>query len=174
MRLPNGAKREPQSGLFLSAKILRIHCKKQGSGRIDPTVLCTSKLVFCFFVKKTAFSKPTISPLREHHFWGFKPHMFMFFSCFFNTFFEVQFFTSNMTMLSFTCKLHIFRAGFHANSSWKNMKNHQKLLLKTSHPKNVFFYCHFHECAPRLHKNSISGGFFKDKLQEFCVFLRLS
>ena len=55
MRVPNGAKMDPKSALFLSVKIMRIQCKTQGWGG-GPLILKLDKnQVFVFFCKKKYF-----------------------------------------------------------------------------------------------------------------------
>ena len=83
MRLPNGAKMEPKCALFLSVKIIRIHCKKRGLGSHGPILKMHQNQDVLFFVQKTDFSQPTISPRQEPHFLGLRTHFFTFFEVFF-------------------------------------------------------------------------------------------
>ena len=169
MSTPNGAKMEPKSGLFLGVKIIRVHCKTHRKAGIQ-AVPFLFKMQILFFYEKLVFSKPSVLPRREHHFWGFTPHIWMFFSCFFNTFFEVPFCTSNMAMLSFTCKLHTFCAVIHASAAWKNLKNHQKLLLKTSRNKTFFLVSFSRMCAAPTRELDFWWFFQGQKTGIFCFF----
>ena len=58
MRAPNGAKMEPKSALFLSVKIIRIHCKKQGLGSVGPPVALPQNPVFFVLQKKLLVHNP--------------------------------------------------------------------------------------------------------------------
>jgi len=58
MRVPNGAKMDPKSALFLRVKIMRIHCKKQGLGRGAAILKLDQNLVFYFCKKKLLFHDP--------------------------------------------------------------------------------------------------------------------
>ncbi len=55
MRVPNGAKLDPKSTLFLRVKIVRIHCNKQGLGGGPSILNLDKKTHFVFFCKKNCF-----------------------------------------------------------------------------------------------------------------------
>ena len=73
MRVPNGAKMDPKSALFLRVKIMRIHCKKQGLGSQNP-FFPGPKLYLFYFFQKSYFSQSSISPRQEHYFSGLRTY----------------------------------------------------------------------------------------------------
>ena len=56
MRAPNGAKMDPKNTLFWLVKIMRFHCKKQGSGGGPFILKLDQNIVFLFFVKNCFFT----------------------------------------------------------------------------------------------------------------------
>ena len=79
---------DPKSALFLSVKIMRIHCKKQGLGGGRSIIRYAPKSSFFIFAKKTVFSQPSVSPRQEAHFSGLRTCFFTFFEVFFEVFFR--------------------------------------------------------------------------------------
>ena len=55
MRVQDRAKMDPTNALFLSVKIIRIHCKKQGLGRTPCNMFCDIFRSFCCFAKNVLF-----------------------------------------------------------------------------------------------------------------------
>ncbi len=79
---------DPKSALFLRVKIVRIHCKKQGLGGGRSIIRYAPKTSFFFFVKKTAFSQPSVSPRQEAHFAGLRTCFFTILEVFLEVFFR--------------------------------------------------------------------------------------
>ena len=97
MRVPNGAKMDPKSALFLRVTIMRIHCKKQGLGGGDIILKLDKNQVFIRFCKKTAFSQPSILPRWEAYFSGLRTIFFTFLCMFFYCFFRGHFWSYALT-----------------------------------------------------------------------------
>ena len=78
---------DPKSALFLRVKIKRIHCKNRVWGGAAILKLDQHQ-VYMFFVTKTAFSQPSVSPRQEAHFSGLRTCFFTILEVFFGVFFR--------------------------------------------------------------------------------------
>ena len=75
MKAPNGGKMDSKSALFLHVKIMRIHCKKQGSGG-SIHLKTRPKSSFLFFCKKNCFFTTQRFALTGSSFFRFKDLFF--------------------------------------------------------------------------------------------------
>ena len=82
---------EPKSALFLSVKIIRIHCKKWGKGSRELIVKLPQNQGALFLAKKLILHNPPFR-LRNPIFEVYGPIFSLFLRCFFGHFFGTRFF----------------------------------------------------------------------------------
>ena len=170
MRVPNGAKMDPKSALFLRVTIMRIHCKKQGLGGGDFILKLDKNQVFICFCKKTAFSQPSISPRREAYFSGLRTIFSLFCACFSIVFFGANFGVMHSKHRVWSAKYSTFGASgmlAHLETSGFWVKNRRRKGLL----KNWLFNDLFLKSSPLPHRSSMLGGFMSEKSEKNMSFL---